>query len=1182
MESKPPKSDPLPLLLSEIDILLAQSRLVELYLKQSQAAAVFERQSERERHEAELVNLRAALAQTEQALVAAQQATDARDQSLREEARRLARAIDETRQEIEQHATTLDRAEALNAELRRQLSQSQTAGAEAQALAQQSQAAQRALEGEIIALRARLEDGRRSLQNEQLAARALSEEQQRQILQLQSELSGKIDAAREGENELRLTRSALEIAQARMAELERRREQERVELVREGEQARAQLTDEINHLKGALEEREKSLDEIRRSAGAAEQDRRNELLNLRGEIAERQERFEIHDEQLRLARTEIGALQERASETEKTAAALAQAKDEELTRLRRSHEEELAELRHEVARRERALTERQEAVSGVELALHGKIQALQGELARSRGASTEQESLTQKAQGEIIVLREQLEREKVAASQNLAVQRHADESRRGLEAELARLQQDLAQTKASFVETENQRATLEGGLRSENQRLQAELTEQRSTFEGVSAALARSRAEIAALEAQRVQLERAHEEQKRLRREDALARQELENGLRAKDEELRTLGVHGREQIALALQEQEARFKSAGDEKLREIAELQDRVQGREFAEQQSHAAIVRLRGQIADLEEQRRGLENSSSELRSRLDQANESSSEFEARLQSIESERQKQIADLQNRLDEGNRSHEILSQQLDRLRAEYASAEEEIAGVQAGRREFEQNYQSVVSLREETEARLRAKELELESARADAGTFQQRLDEKITRLQLDLAEKQLLIESRAAENAHLKSELGRATETLVERESAAQALVQSQGELQRLDAEHQVALAALKAERENERQEHDREIENERRRAEEAAQNFRDLEERARQLSLALDERQRELKAAGEEGAEWRARLEQLETRHVELVANTQEAEELRARLETEITTARSELEQKNWTSAQQHAALENLALAHKGQIEKLERRIAEQQHNVRERDEEIERFKSQLRSREERIESLSTELRQTERTAIDRAVEIKEEYGMRIADLERRIAQKDSDLQIRAEAQPELEETLRRELDRLVHEIQERNQILQDRNDELVRVKAEGDTLHERFSAMETAATDAESAFNSETERMRMEFQAQIALLQAEISQKEWADAERQAETRGLEENYRREIDRLREKLAQAESARAGHDDFVFDERPLAGPKDPGASENGVHGTHGHVLSPSRRWQSGFGWKRRWKSS
>ena len=117
------------------------------------------------------------------------------------------------------------------------------------------------------------------------------------------------------------------------------------------------------------------------------------------------------------------------------------------------------------------------------------------------------------------------------------------------------------------------------------------------------------------------------------------------------------------------------------------------------------------------------------------------------------------------------------------------------------------------------------------------------------------------------------------------------------------------------------------------------------------------------------------------------------------------------------------------------------------------------------------------MTTELQQSERTAIDRAVQIKEEYGVRIADLERQVAQKTSELQARGEAQPELEQNLRRELDRLIRETQEKNQILQDRNDELVRVKAEADGLQERFSQVEAAREpDRSRCCTSEGERMR----------------------------------------------------------------------------------------------------------
>jgi hypothetical protein len=164
--------------------------------------------------------------------------------------------------------------------------------------------------------------------------------------------------------------------------------------------------------------------------------------------------------------------------------------------------------------------------------------------------------------------------------------------------------------------------------------------------------------------------------------------------------------------------------------------------------------------------------------------------------------------------------------------------------------------------------------------------------------------------------------------------------------------------------------------------------------------------------------------------------------------------------------------------------------------------------------------------------------------------------------------------------------VREAQERNQILQDRNDELVRVKAETDALRERFNQVEAAAAEAEAAFSGESERMRVEFQAQIALLQAELSQKEWADTEQQAEAHGIEQTYRQEIESLREKLAQSETRdNLERSDFVLGGAPLnQGQEGQFEDAENMHTDNGkdHEISPSRRWQSGFGWKRRWKSS
>ena len=62
------KSDPAILLLNEIDILLAQTRLMELYLKQAQATAANENARIHEQYESQLATLRADLADKERQL----------------------------------------------------------------------------------------------------------------------------------------------------------------------------------------------------------------------------------------------------------------------------------------------------------------------------------------------------------------------------------------------------------------------------------------------------------------------------------------------------------------------------------------------------------------------------------------------------------------------------------------------------------------------------------------------------------------------------------------------------------------------------------------------------------------------------------------------------------------------------------------------------------------------------------------------------------------------------------------------------------------------------------------------------------------------------------------------------------------------------------------------------------
>src|SRR4030095_6882677 len=212
-------SDPLTLLLNENEILLTQSRLVELYFKQSQATATYESARAREQHQAELTSLRAALAEKEQVLAARQSGANAQEQSLRQQVRILEDGLGAVRQRLERGEAELQEVESAAANLRQQISQSESAKEQAQDLARQSAAARRELEAEVITLSARLEKDQQSWQKEQFVARELQDALQDQITQLQEQLREKSDRSRSAETELQQARAAIPEMQRRMAEV---------------------------------------------------------------------------------------------------------------------------------------------------------------------------------------------------------------------------------------------------------------------------------------------------------------------------------------------------------------------------------------------------------------------------------------------------------------------------------------------------------------------------------------------------------------------------------------------------------------------------------------------------------------------------------------------------------------------------------------------------------------------------------------------------------------------------------------------------------------------------------------------------------------------------------------------------------------------------------------------------
>ena len=678
-----------------------------------------------------------------------------------------------------------------------------------------------------------------------------------------------------------------------MAELETSRTEAVASAARELERMRVRFDSEVGGLQTLLAERDAALEESRRTATATEQGLKNEILTLASRLEQEQALIESRDAEVRSVQAQSAALEQRAAALESAADRLAQASAEEMASLRRAHENELASLQHEVARRERALTERQEAVSAVELALHGKIQSLQQDLARSGATMAEHETAAQSARAEMAALRDQINRHEAAAAENLAEQQRAEEKRRASEAAISNLRDTLAQKESALNEREEYSAANEARLAADNSQLRNELEEQRSAAEHTNTELTRLRSEIATLDEQKSQLEHSRNELEQSRQQETLARQELEARLRDKDNELRGLQANAHELVQQARRDHEAHFKSLEEQTTNEINQLQNRLQERELAEQQGHLELVRLHTAIAGLEEQKARSENTREELTQQLGQAAESRHELEARLQaqanelettqrradeqleaalheqesrfrSIEEEHGNEITELRNRLQQEKNDAETLREEFDRLRVEHTGIKGEMARSEQLRRELEQNGQQATILRQEIETRLQAKELELKKVQSDSETLKHQLDSKIAQLQLDLAEKQLLVESRMAEINDLKAHLSRLAENMTAREAAVDALTRSQKDTEQLHAEHQAKLVALSVEHQTDRSHRENELAEERRRVDELHQNISASEQRNRDLESVLGEHRRDLEAATSEAATLRSRLD------------------------------------------------------------------------------------------------------------------------------------------------------------------------------------------------------------------------------------------------------------------------------------------------------------------------------
>lgn len=285
--------------------------------------------------------------------------------------------------------------------------------------------------------------------------------------------------------------------------------------------------------------------------------------------------------------------------------------------------------------------------------------------------------------------------------------------------------------------------------------------------------------------------------------------------------------------------------------------------------------------------------------------------------------------------------------------------------------------------------------------------------------------------------------------------------------------------------------------------------------------------------------------------------------QAEQIRAGVRTEIEALERQLSDKEAALQRCHGCAKEAELNHSAELLELQHRLTEMQLLSETRNLQI----ADLRAETARL---------SRKIAQQKSVE-SEGGGSRV----------NTDI-----AKPETtpRHNTQHELQALRQDAEEKHLLLASRNEELMRVKAEMDVLQDRVSELECSAKRIEESAESECAKMRTEFQAQLAFLQAELSQKEWALEEGQGAQKALEQALRAKIDELESQLAQRKALlEHSAQDFVLGDSWEAEPGLDGTwkLQERLDSDSSESVQPAaanqhaRKWRNSGQWKSRWRS-
>jgi chromosome segregation ATPase len=283
------------------------------------------------------------------------------------------------------------------------------------------------------------------------------------------------------------------------------------------------------------------------------------------------------------------------------------------------------------------------------------------------------------------------------------------------------------------------------------------------------------------------------------------------------------------------------------------------------------------------------------------------------------------------------------------------------------------------------------------------------------------------------------------------------------------------------------------------------------------------------------------------------------------------------------------QQQVAASSMEQSLRVQVNELQNQLTQKLAALESRNDEVQRLESQISGFVERVGQVEVALKQTAATAASEIAQIRlqsqDELAARQAEIDRTTAA----LQKRQAALDAAEENAQVEINGLRAEVTEKHSLLESRNDELLRVKSELDSLRERITYLESAARQAVLERAHDAEALEKQNRSELDKLWDGLAQKEQILETRQAAVNDLEQGFQAQIDSLRNELAEKQALLENPSTgFLLGEPTLTESQKEKLTRleqlvETIKADNEQTLlsSHARRWHFSLGRKRRWKS-